>query len=73
MPLPSHPNELLAAVDLLIETHGSSNPDLATALTALRTQLEADIASRRSIDIANTAIRIAQMIKFAFDLLDGSG
>lgn len=72
MPLPSHPLSLLAGVDAFIKTHGL-DPDLARDLETLRSQLEAGIANRRRTDIANTALRIAQLIKFAFDLLDGSG
>lgn len=71
--MPTKPNELLAAVDALIATHGGANPQLLTDLQRLRSDLAAHIASRRKTDLASTALRIAQLIKFAFDLMDGSG
>lgn len=73
MPTKPQPDALLAAVDALIATHGGANPQLLNDLQNLRTELAAHIASRRKTDLANTALRIAQLIKFAFDLMDGSG
>ena len=61
---------LLAAIDELITSHGSTNPALLKDLLQLRTDLQKILATRSAADLASVGFRLATWLKFIFDTMD---